>query len=153
MNHKQGENIKEALDVFGGANGGGREKDVAALITFGDFNHLLLKFLPGLGRLRDAGVPIVCGSDSAWGRYKMGGFQHEIEAEVEAGMSPMEAIVSATSDSARSCWVDNEAGTLEVGKQGDILLVDGDPSGDVKALWNVVDVFQNGGLVDRSAVA
>ena len=38
-------------------------------------------------RMRDAGVTMVCGSDSAWGRYKMGGFQYEVEAQVEEARS------------------------------------------------------------------
>ena len=105
--------------------------------------------LDWFSRLRDLGVRMVCGSDSAWGQYTMGGFQHEIEDHVEAGMSPMEAIVSATSESAKSCWVDDAVGTLESGLQADITVVDGDPSQDIKALWNVVDVFQGGRLVDR----
>ncbi len=102
-----------------------------------------------VSRMREMGVKIVCGSDSAWGNYKMGGFQHEIEAHTEFGMSPMEAIVSATGDSAKSCWLDDSVGTLEAGKQADILIVDGDPSRDVRALWNIADVFQNGEPVDR----
>lgn len=100
-------------------------------------------------RMRDMGIRMACGSDSAWGRYQMGGFQHEIAAHVEGGMSPMEAIVSATSDAAASCWVADQVGTLGEGKQADVLVVDGDPSSDAEALWNVVDVFQNGNRVDR----
>ena len=100
-------------------------------------------------RMRDAGVRMVCGSDSAWSYYKMGSFQGELDAHVAGGMSPMEAIVSATSDSARSCCIDSQVGTLEPQKQADVLVVDGDPSKDIQALWNVVDVFQNGELVDR----
>ena len=99
--------------------------------------------------LREAGVRLVCGSDSAWSYYKMGGFQHEVAAHVLGGMSPMEAIVAATGDSAKSCWIDDAVGTLEPGKQGDVLVVDGDPSKDVNDLWNVVDVFQGGEPVDR----
>ena len=101
-------------------------------------------------RLRDAGATIVCGSDSAWGNYTMGGFQHEIQANVETGMSPMDAMVAATGDSARSCLLDDTVGTLEPGKQADVLVVEGDPLQDVKALWDVADVFQNGSLVDRA---
>ena len=71
----------------------------------------------------------------------MGGLQHQIGAHVEIGMSPMEAIVSATHDSAQLCWVDDEVGTLKEGKQADVLVVDGDPSEDIKVLWNSVDVF------------
>ena len=43
-------------------------------------------------------------------------------------------------------------GRLEAGKQADLLVVDGDPSQDVKALRNVVDVFKGGSVVDRSGV-
>ena len=100
-------------------------------------------------RMRDFGIKMACGSDSAWGLYEMGGFQHEIAAYVQGGMSPMEAIVSATSDSAQSCWLDDEVGTLEPGMQADVLVVEGDPSQDINALWNVADVFQGGKLVDR----
>ena len=64
-------------------------------------------------------------------------------------MSPMEAIVSATSDSAKSCRIDDTVGTLAAGKAADVLIVDGDPSKDIKALRNVSDVFLGGGRVDR----
>ena len=79
----------------------------------------------------------------------MGGFQHEIEATVEAGVPPLEAVVSATGDSAKSCRVDELVGTLQPGKRADVLVVDGDPSQDVHDLWNVADVFQSGARVDR----
>ena len=106
--------------------------------------------LERFARMRDFGIKMACGSDSAWGLYEMGGFQHEIAAHVEGGMSPMQAIVSATGDSALSCWLDDEVGTLEPGKQADVLVVEGDPSQDINVLWNVADVFQGGKLVDRS---
>ncbi len=38
-------------------------------------------------------------------------------------MTPMEAIVSATSDSARSCWWQDQVGSLEPGKEADVLVV------------------------------
>ena len=101
-------------------------------------------------RLKSGGVKLVSGSDAAWARYKMGGFQDEIQAHVEIGMTPMEAIVSATSDSARSCWAEDSIGSLEAGKLADLLVVDGDPSVEINDLKNVVDVFQNGSKVDRS---
>ncbi len=102
-----------------------------------------------VARMLADGVKIACGSDSAWSSYPMGDFQTEIEAQVGAGMSPMEAIVAATRDSARSCWADDEVGTLAEGMQADVLVVDGDPSQDVGALRGVVDVFQAGARVDR----
>lgn len=102
-----------------------------------------------VSKMIDAGVRLVCGSDSAWGVYQMGDFQGEIDAHVEAGLSASEAIVSATNDSARSCWIDTDVGTISAGKKADLLVVDGDPTQEIAALKSVVDVFQSGELVDR----
>ena len=46
----------------------------------------------------------------------------------------MRAIVSATSDSGRSCSVEDQVGTREEGNQAGVLVVDGDPSQDIAAL-------------------
>ena len=54
----------------------------------------------------------------------------------------MDAIVAGTLNSAKSCWVDDEVGSLQPGKAADVLVVDGDPSKDITHLWNVVDVYQ-----------
>ena len=74
----------------------------------------------------------------------MGQFHYEVEAHVDAGMDPMEALVAATSDAARSCMVYDEVGSLEVGKQGDVLVVDGDPTKDITAIRDVAAVFKGG---------
>ena len=66
------------------------------------------------------------------------------------GMSNMEAIVAATRDSARSCWTDSSVGTLETGKQADVLVVEGDPLEDINQLRCVSDVFLAGNWVDRA---
>ena len=105
--------------------------------------------LDDFAKMRELGVRMAAGSDSAWGKYEMGGFQHETDSHVAGGMTPMEAIVAATTDSARSCWVQDSVGTLEAGKQADLVVVDGDPSQDISALWDVADVFLAGDRVDR----
>ncbi len=99
--------------------------------------------------MREAGITMVSGSDSAWSHFKMGRFQAELEANVSSGMTAAEAIVSGTSDAAKSSWVDDQVGSLQVGKKADILVVDRNPISDIRALSNVVDVFQNGDLVER----
>ena len=71
-------------------------------------------------------------------------------AHVAAGASPSEAIVSATGAAAKSLWLNDTVGTLEPEKQGDVLVIDGDPSRDIKTLSNIVAIFQAGDLVDRS---
>ena len=108
--------------------------------------------MDNVARMVDAGVMMSAGSDTAWGFYQMGDFQTEIEAHAMAGMSNMQAIVSATRDAARSCWVDDSVGTLEAGKQGDVLVVNGNPDQDINALRNVADVYLAGNRVDRQAL-
>ena len=100
-------------------------------------------------RMRSDGVQMVCGSDSTWGNYKMGQFFYEIEAHVNAGMSPMEAITAGTLDAAKSLMVDNRVGSLEPGKQADILVVNGDASVNIDCMKNVIDVYQSGVRIDR----
>ena len=100
-------------------------------------------------RMRDAGVIMAAGSDSAWSYYPMGDYQTDIEAHAMAGMSNMEAIISATRDAARSCCVDDLVGTLEPGKQADVLVVNGNPLDDLSALRQVADIFLAGSRIDR----
>ena len=108
--------------------------------------------MENVARMVDAGVVMSAGSDTAWGFYQMGDFQTEIEAHAMAGMSNMDAIVSATRDAAASCWVQDSVGTLEPGKQADVLVVEGNPAQDINDLRNVADVFLAGSRVDRSAL-
>ena len=100
-------------------------------------------------RMRDAGVVMAAGSDSAWSYYPMGDYQTDIEAHAMAGMSNMEAIVSATRDAARSCCIDSLVGTLDPGKQADVLVVNGNPLDDLADLRQVADVFLAGSRIDR----
>ena len=108
--------------------------------------------MENVARMVSAGVVMTAGSDTAWGYYQMGDFQTEIEAHAMAGMSNMDAIVSATRDAAASCWTQDSVGTLEPGKQADVLVVEGNPAQDINDLRNVADVFLAGDRVDRSAL-
>ena len=104
------------------------------------------------GQMLKEGVKLVAGSDASWLHYKLGGtsFQDEISAHVDVGMSPMEAIVSGTSDAAKSCWIDDQVGTLSKNKKADILIVEGNPANDIRDLSKVADVFLDGEKVDRN---
>ena len=63
----------------------------------------------------------------------------------------MQGVLSVTKWAAEALGVDDIVGTLEPGKQADILIVDGDPSKDVNDLWNVADVFFKGEKVERGS--
>lgn len=96
--------------------------------------------------LLEAGVKLVAGSDAGWGYYPFGRFVDELEAMVEAGMDAAAAVQAGTLESARSMGLDDDVGSLESGKQADLLLVDGDPTGDIMALEQVAAVFLGGSI-------
>ena len=116
------------------------------------FRHNSDARMDHFARMRDAGVVMAAGSDSAWSYYPMGDYQTDIEAHAMAGMTNMEAIVSATRDAARSCCIDSLVGTLEPGKQADVLVVNGDPIDNLSNLRQIADIFLAGARLDRQAL-
>ena len=59
-------------------------------------------------------------------------------------MSPKAALESATREAANLMGIQDQVGTIEVGKQADMVLIDGDPHSDAAALRYVIAVFQGG---------
>jgi imidazolonepropionase-like amidohydrolase len=100
-------------------------------------------------RLLDAGVDLIAGSDAGWGS-PFGDFVGEIEAMIDAGMNTHDALLAATSRSARSMGIDRQVGSIEKGKLADILVVDGDPTMDISALRRIQSVFLGGVSLDEA---
>jgi imidazolonepropionase-like amidohydrolase len=100
-------------------------------------------------QMSEAGVLMTAGSDSPWGWYVPGEFVHEIHMLAQAGLSYSEAIVAGTAGAADSIGVGAVAGRLLPGRAADVLVVRGDPTRDITALWNILDVYQSGHRVAR----
>jgi len=100
-------------------------------------------------QMTEAGVRMTAGSDSPWGWYAPGEFVHEIHMLARAGLSYADAIVAGTSGAAESIGVGAVAGRLLPGRPADVLVVRGDPTGDIAALWDVLDVYQAGRRIER----
>jgi imidazolonepropionase-like amidohydrolase len=94
-----------------------------------------------VGVLHKAGIPIVAGTDQTVPGHSL---HREIELYVQAGFTPMEAIQSATIVPARAMGLDKELGTLEKGKRGDLIILDGDPLADIHNTRNVEYVITDG---------
>ena len=97
-------------------------------------------------KLLDAGAPIAFGTDSGANPYRIQGFaeQRELELLVQAGMTRLQAIHSATGVNAKMLHLDNKTGTVEKGKQADLLVLDADPMDDITNTRKIVSVFHNG---------
>jgi imidazolonepropionase-like amidohydrolase len=94
-------------------------------------NHPL--WLDSLRRAHAAGVPIAAGADIG-NRYPHGANARELEYLVQAGLSPMEALLAATSIAARVVRQADTLGALAPGKVADVLVLDGDPLADIRVL-------------------
>ena len=119
-----------------------------------DIKPALQQALKNLKILSNAGVPIAMGTDSGAsgnpGRWQ-GYFEHtELEMMVQAGLSPMQAIVAATGGAARVMKVNPQIGTLEAGKMADLLVLDANPLADIRNTRRINGVWIGG---HRLAVA
>jgi imidazolonepropionase-like amidohydrolase len=76
----------------------------------------------------------------------------EAQYYVEAGMTPLQALRSATIEAATLLGIQDRAGSIEQGKLADIVITDGDPSKDIRALRGVKLVMK-GGVVYRNELA
>jgi imidazolonepropionase-like amidohydrolase len=90
-------------------------------------------WLDSLKRAKAAGIPIAAGADLG-NRYAHGSNAREIELLVRVGFTPMEALCSATSVAARALKRQDRIGSIEIGKDADLLLFDGDPLTDIASL-------------------
>ena len=100
--------------------------------------------------LYEAGVTIVAGSDTNLMGY---GLDRELELYVQAGMTPIAAIQSATIVPAHVMKLEKESGSVEVGKRADLMLVEGDPLMNISDIRRVVSVVKDGRMYDSKQLA
>ena len=94
-------------------------------------------------RLVDAGGNVAAGTDSPFIPY--GVAQHmEIIQFVDAGLSPADALRAASIKVAENIGVDNDLGTIEVGKLADMVIVDGDPLENIADIRNIEATIKGG---------
>lgn len=106
-----------------------------------------------LRRAYDAGVPLLCGTESGFSITPYGEWHwRELQVFVDnIGLTPAQAMVCATRESARALNMHGQLGTIEPGMPADVIVVDGDPTRDVTVLGRpgaMKHVFKNGRAVD-----
>ena len=103
-------------------------------------------------RLHRADVLLVAGTDAPYPGVAQGeGLHRELELLVEAGLSPLEAITSATRNAATLIGA-NDWGTITPGKVADLIVVEGRPDRDIRQTRNIQMVMQGGRILDREVL-
>jgi len=98
-----------------------------------------------VGMANKAGAKVVVGSHSDVPHAKRGwAYQRELELLVESGLTPMQALVGGTLENARYFRIDDRLGSIEQGKQADLILVEGDPLKDISKMRRIKRVMLNG---------
>ena len=101
-----------------------------------------------LKTLSDAGIPIAMGTDTGPAARFQGYFEHgELALMVEAGLTPMQAIVASTSSAAQCMEVDADLGSLEAGKWADFLVLGANPLDDIANTKTLETVYVAGNVV------
>jgi len=104
-------------------------------------------------QLRAAGVPILAGTDAPNPGTAHGISVHrELELLVNAGLTPVQALVAATSAPAKAFRL-ADRGRVAVGLRADLVMVDGDPTIDITATRAIAMIWKGGVALDRAAVA
>jgi imidazolonepropionase-like amidohydrolase len=95
--------------------------------------------------LYDAGIPIIAGTDQGFPGYSL---DRELELYVQAGLTPMQAIQTATITPARVFKMADKTGAIEPGKQADLVIINGDPLTRIRDIRNVQIVIKAGKIYD-----
>ncbi|MEQ9520552.1 MAG: amidohydrolase family protein [Parvibaculum sp.] len=116
-----------------------------AHIAFSDWSLSMVR------QLHDAGVPIMAGTDTPIGLLTPGFSLHlELERLVQAGLSPQQALATATVRPAEFFNLNEKMGTIEVGKSSDIVLLSANPLVDIRNTKSVDTVFVRGARLSRA---
>lgn len=121
--------------------------------NFANAKKVLQKQLEIVGAMQRAGVQILAGTDTG-NPFCFPGFSlhDELALLVKAGLTPMEALRSATLNPAKFLGLDKTLGTVEPGKVADLVLLDANPLEDIRHTQKINAVILNGRLFDRKAL-
>jgi len=114
---------------------------------FNRLPHTISEKFRALTEFRKLGVTCLAGNDAGLPHTGFGRLWQELEAMVAGGMTPLEAMRSATLTAARTLGLSGKIGSLAPGLQADLIVVDGNPLADITALSRVRLVMQAGRVV------
>ncbi|MEO9893471.1 amidohydrolase family protein [Aurantibacter sp.] len=121
----------------------GDKKDSTALIAF----QRMCEFI---GRCVKADIRIAVGSHGPWVPYADRGwsYQHEMDLLAKSGMANIDIMKAATMVNAEFLKIDHRLGSIEKGKEADLILIKGDPESNIRDMFNIERVMLNGVWLD-----
>jgi imidazolonepropionase-like amidohydrolase len=138
----------------------GTDKGVGLPLSGITFSHAELiehrrqfrKDLEVVEAMHKAKVPLLAGTDSPSPySFPGSGLHDELELLVEAGLSPLAALQTATRNPARFLGKEKERGTVEVGKDADLVLLEADPLQHIGNTRRIATVILGGWVIERRA--
>jgi imidazolonepropionase-like amidohydrolase len=119
-----------------------------------DFRKFCEKNLAIVGAMSRAGVGLLAGTDTTSAPYCFPGFglHDELALLVQAGLSPMQALQTATYNPAKCLGKLDSMGTVERGKFADLILLDANPLQDIRNTQKIAAVVVGGKIFDKTAL-
>lgn len=137
--------VRDRWNAF--ADGAAETPIDPAYVAFADWSLAMVK------QLNTAGVPIMAGTDTPIGLLTPGFSLHlEMEMLVKAGLTPQEALASATLRPAQFFGLEAKMGTIEVGKSSELVLLAANPLEDIANSRAIDAVITRGVVLDRSTL-
>jgi imidazolonepropionase-like amidohydrolase len=106
--------------------------------------HMLPRLAETVQRAHRMGVKIVTGADTQYGPESTSRVYGEVASLVELGLTPVEALRSATTVAAELLGLGGRTGAIQTGMEADLIVVERNPLQDVRALADVLVVISNG---------
>jgi imidazolonepropionase-like amidohydrolase len=103
-----------------------------------------------VGAMKAARIPLLAGTDCG-NPYTVPGFDlhEELRLLVSAGLSPLEALTTATAAPARFLGLSDDVGTIGPGRRADLVLLEADPLAQIENTRRIASVIMGGAVIDR----
>lgn len=137
--------LKDAIIVIEGS----RIKQVVTKANIAYSKERLPTLRANLRKVHAAGIPVVLGSDSS-GAFVGLASQIELLLQVESGLTPQQAIQTATINAARMINREKDLGSIEEGKLADLLILDADPLVDISNIRKIHRIIKGGVVFEQA---